>query len=89
MHYPGLPDHPEHELARRQMPAGAGGVLAFELADGETAGHCEEAVRLIRNATSLGGVETLIERRAHATLLGYKERAWDNHQDALIVQKLP
>jgi cystathionine gamma-synthase len=64
VHYPGLPDHPEYELARRQMPAGAGGVLAFELADGETAGHCEEAVRLIRNATSLGGVETLIERRA-------------------------
>ena len=64
MHYPGLPDHPEHELARRQMPDGAGGVLAFELADGVIAGHCEEAVRLVRNATSLGGVETLIERRA-------------------------
>ena len=64
VHYPGLPDHPEHELARRQMPGGAGGVLAFELADGVIAGHCEEAVRLVRNATSLGGVETLIERRA-------------------------
>ena len=34
-------------------------------------------------------VASLIERRAHATLLAYKERAWDNHQDALIVQKLP
>ena len=64
VHYPGLPDHPEYELTRRQMPAGAGGVLAFELADGATAGRCEEAVRLVRNATSLGGVETLIERRA-------------------------
>jgi cystathionine gamma-synthase len=64
VHYPGLPDHPDHELARRQMPAGCGGVLAFELADGETAGRCEDAVRLVRNATSLGGVETLIERRA-------------------------
>ena len=64
VHYPGLPDHPEYELARRQMPDGAGGVLAFELADGVIAGHCEEAVRLVRNATSLGGVETLIERRA-------------------------
>jgi len=39
-------------------------VLAFELADGPTAGRCEEAVRLVRNATSLGGVESLIERRA-------------------------
>ena len=34
-------------------------------------------------------VASLIERRAHATLLAYKERAWDNHQDALILQKLP
>ena len=64
VHYPGLPDHPEYELAQRQMPGGAGGVLAFELADGPTSGRCEEAVRLVRNATSLGGVETLIERRA-------------------------
>jgi hypothetical protein len=34
-------------------------------------------------------VTSLVERRAHATLLAYKERAWDNHQDALLVQKLP
>ena len=34
-------------------------------------------------------VASLVERRTHATLLAYKERAWDNHQDALIVQKLP
>ena len=39
-------------------------MLAFELADGAIAAQCEEAVRLVRNATSLGGVETLIERRA-------------------------
>ena len=64
VHYPGLADHPDHALARRQMPAGAGGVLAFELADGPAAGRCEDAVRLARCATSLGGFETLIERRA-------------------------
>jgi cystathionine gamma-synthase len=64
VHYPGLPDHPGHELALRQMPRGAGGVLAFELADGSSARRCEDAVRLARNATSLGGVETLIECRA-------------------------
>ena len=64
VHYPGLPGHPDHELALRQMPAGAGGVLAFELADGPTAGRCEDNVRLARCATSLGGIETLIERRA-------------------------
>ena len=39
VHYPGLPDHPEYELAQRQMPSGAGGVLAFELADGMAAGQ--------------------------------------------------
>ena len=39
-------------------------MLAFELSDGATAGRCEDAVRLVRCATSLGGVETLIERRA-------------------------
>jgi cystathionine gamma-synthase len=64
VHYPGLAGHPDHELALRQMPAGAGGVLAFELADGPKAGRCEDNVRLARCATSLGGIETLIERRA-------------------------
>jgi cystathionine gamma-synthase len=64
VHYPGLPGHPDHELALRQMPAGCGGVLAFELADGASAGRCEDGVRLARCATSLGGFETLIERRA-------------------------
>jgi cystathionine gamma-synthase len=64
VHYPGLAEHPDHALAQRQMPAGAGGVLAFELADGTAAGRCEDAVRLARCATSLGGFETLIERRA-------------------------
>ena len=63
VHYPGS-RHPDHELALRQMPAGAGGVLAFELADGASAGRCEDAVRLVRCATSLGGFETLIECRA-------------------------
>ena len=66
VHYPGLPDHPDHALALRQMPDGCGGVLAFELADGPTAGRCEEGVRLARCATSLGGFETLIERRARS-----------------------
>ena len=64
VHYPGLPGHPDHELALRQMPRGAGGVLAFELADGPSARRCEDAVRLARCATSLGGIETLIECRA-------------------------
>jgi cystathionine gamma-synthase len=66
VHYPGLPGHPDHELARRQMPAGCGAVLAFELADGPSAARCEDRVRLARCATSLGGFETLVERRARS-----------------------
>jgi cystathionine gamma-synthase len=52
------------------MPAGCGGVLAFELADGGAAGRCEDGVRLARCATSLGGFETLIERRARSEPAG-------------------
>lgn len=62
--YPGLPDHPEHDLAARQMN-GSGAMLAFETV-GNAAGADRvcDAVRLITHATSLGGVETLLERRA-------------------------
>jgi cystathionine gamma-synthase len=71
VYYPGLPEHPDHGLALRQMPAGAGGVLAFALADGESARRCEDTVRLVRCATSLGGVETLIECRARVEPEGH------------------
>ncbi len=62
--YLGLPDHPGHELAKRQM-SGFGAMLAFEtVGDGQTAERVCDAVRLITHATSLGGVESLMERRA-------------------------
>jgi cystathionine gamma-synthase len=62
--YPGLADHPGHELARRQM-SGFGALLSFEThGDASTADRVCAAVRLITHATSLGGVESLIERRA-------------------------
>jgi cystathionine gamma-synthase len=61
--YPGLPADPGHERAARQMD-GFGAMLAFETAGGaEEAEGVAERVRLIAHATSLGGVETLIERR--------------------------
>jgi cystathionine gamma-synthase len=63
VHYPGLPDHPGHEIASRQMHGGFGGLLSFELADAATAERAEGGLRLIRRATSLGGVESLCERR--------------------------
>jgi cystathionine gamma-synthase len=61
--YPGLPDHPGHHLAARQM-RGFGSMVAFEVTGGAAAAESvAAAVRLVTAATSLGGVETLIERR--------------------------
>ena len=59
--YPGLPDHPQHELARLQME-GFGGMVSFELAGSEEdARAVVRSTRLWRLAESLGGVESLIE----------------------------
>ena len=64
VNYPGLPDHPDHALAARQMNGGFGGLLSFVLADAQAADRVTENVRLVHAATSLGGVESLIERRS-------------------------
>jgi cystathionine gamma-synthase len=61
--YPGLPSHPGHRTAAAQM-AGFGAVLAFEVADAPTADRLCNAVQVIVCATSLGGVESTIERRS-------------------------
>jgi len=64
VHYPGLPSHPQHELARRQM-VGFGGMLSFQIDGGETAAIAVAArVQRFTRATSLGGTESLIEHRA-------------------------
>ncbi len=70
VHYPGLPGHPKHELAARQMQGGFGGLLSFELPDGARAEQVEDRLRIIRRATSLGSVESLIERRARVEPMG-------------------
>ncbi|MDR3494530.1 MAG: PLP-dependent aspartate aminotransferase family protein [Ancalomicrobiaceae bacterium] len=63
--YPGLPSHPGHAVARRQMRGGFGGMLSIRLEQGvEAALAAAGAVQLWRRATSLGGVESLIEHRA-------------------------
>ena len=61
--YPGLPGDPGHQTAARQM-TGFGAVLAFEVADAPTADRLCDAVHVIVHATSLGGVESSIERRS-------------------------
>jgi cystathionine gamma-synthase len=61
--YPGLDDDPGHELATRQM-SGFGAMIAFEVGSGQDGAEAVcAAVERIANATSLGGVETLVERR--------------------------
>jgi cystathionine gamma-synthase len=65
--YPGLPSHPGHQVAARQMRDGFGGMLSIRLAGGaEQAMAVLPAVRVFKRATSLGGVESLIEHR-HST----------------------
>lgn len=61
VHYPGLPAHPQHVLAREQMPGGFGGVVAFDLPGGKAqAARFADSLRIVRNAASLGGVESLV-----------------------------
>ena len=63
--YPGLADHPIHEIAKRQMRGGYGGMMSNQVAGGRyEALRVAKAVRLFIPATSLGGVESLLEHRA-------------------------
>jgi cystathionine beta-lyase/cystathionine gamma-synthase len=64
--YPGLPDHPQHDLARRQM-RGFGGMLSFDVGSLEAARAVLNRVRLLALAESLGGVESLISHPATMT----------------------
>ncbi len=63
VHHPGLPDHPDHAVAAVQM-SGFGGLLSFEVADADAADRVIASLQMIHGATSLGGVESLIERRS-------------------------
>jgi len=63
-HYPGLPDHPQHAIAARQMSA-FGGMVSFQpRGDAAHALTVVGRTRLFTRGTSLGGVESLIEHRA-------------------------
>lgn len=64
VYYPGLPSHPQHEIAKQQM-TGFGGMLSILIAgDAANAIKVVNSVQLFAQATSLGGVESLIEHRA-------------------------
>jgi cystathionine gamma-lyase len=66
VYYIGLPTHPQHALARRQM-TGFGGMISVELGTRERAAHVLERVRVFSLAESLGGVESLISQPAGMT----------------------
>ena len=63
VYYPGLPDHPQHGLARRQM-SGFGGMIAFELHSFEAVAAMLGRLRVCSLGESLGGVETLVSHPA-------------------------
>jgi cystathionine beta-lyase/cystathionine gamma-synthase len=66
VHYPGLPDHPQHALAKKQMK-GFGAMISFDLGSFENANALLSRVRLCSLGESLGGVETLISHPATMT----------------------
>jgi cystathionine gamma-synthase len=72
VYYPGLPTHPGHELAARQMRS-FGGIVSIELADASTARRVAETTELFQLAESLGGVESLMcypSEMTHASVRG-------------------
>jgi cystathionine gamma-synthase len=63
--YPGLPMHPGHGVAAKQMRGGFGGMMSLRIAEGESAAMAFTAkLRVWKRATSLGSVESLVEHRA-------------------------
>lgn len=84
VHYPGLPGHPDHEVARRQM-SGFGGVVSFEVAgDLEATGRFIDALRLPYIGPTLGGVESIVQQQARFVSLQAKERRAAGIADNLV-----
>jgi cystathionine beta-lyase/cystathionine gamma-synthase len=83
--YPGLPDHPQHALARRQM-SGFGAMISFETGSQKNANKMLKKVRVCSLGESLGGVETLISHPATMTHagLGAKGRKAIGITDGLV-----
>lgn len=69
--YPGLTSHPQHDIAKQQMSCGYGGLLSIRIKQGEAAAIATtHRVKLFKQATSLGSVESLIEHRASVEGVG-------------------
>ena len=70
--YPGSSSHPQHELARRQM-SGFGGVVSFDLGSKRKAIRFVDSLKIIKNAASLGGTESLISIPIWSSHFGLKQ----------------
>jgi methionine-gamma-lyase len=83
--YPGLPSHPQHAIAQRQMPK-FGAMLTFEVADGATAVRVLDSLELATFAASLGGVRTTTQVPATMAFLDIppQQRARMNISDGMI-----
>lgn len=83
--YPGLPDHQNHEIAKKQMK-GFGGMIAFDVGSVEAGKALVNNVEICTLATSLGGVETIIQHSASMThaVLSREERLKAGVTDGLI-----
>jgi cystathionine beta-lyase/cystathionine gamma-synthase len=76
--YPGLPSHPQHDIARRQMKNGFGGMITLRVKGGEAeARRFLKSVKYFTLAESLGGVESLIEHPARMTHLSVEKAVRD------------
>lgn len=85
VYYPGLPSHPDHELAKSQM-FGFGGMLSFELEEGIDAKDFQDQLQLIKSSMSLAGVEStmLNPSKTSHSLLTQEERDKQGISDGLI-----
>ncbi len=87
VYYPGLPDHPGHHLAARQMQGGFGAMVSFEVhGDLEAAKRVLGGLKLFRLAVSLGAVESLVEQPATMSHASYdpQDRLAHGIRDELI-----
>ena len=84
VYYPGLPTHPDYQVARQQM-AGFGGVVSFEIAgDMDTTGRFVDRLRLPYIGPTLGGVESIVEQPATLLSLNPEERREAGIGDNLV-----
>ncbi|WP_430907569.1 trans-sulfuration enzyme family protein [Maribacter sp. 2-571] len=85
VYYPGLPEHPDHELAKKQMH-GFGGMLSFELDAQYDAAAFQKALQLIKSSMSLAGVESTVlsPTQTSHSLLSASERQKQGIKDELI-----